>query len=155
MDKPLWEPSEQRVKDANVTRFMAYVNEKHGAGANGYDALHAFSINRQEEFWTSIWDFCGVKASVRGERVIADATKMPGAKYFPDARFNYAENLLRRRDDTPAMIFRGEDKARSIFSWGQLYDLVSRIEQGLGEAGLAVGDRVAAIVPNMPRPAPA
>ena len=153
MDKPLWEPSEEGIKGANMTRFMAYVNEKHGAGANGYDALHAFSINRQEEFWTSIWDFCGVKASIRGERVIADPTRMPGAKYFPDARFNFAENLLRKRDDTPAMIFRGEDKVRSTVTWAELYDLVSRIEQGFAGLGLEVGDRVAAIVPNMPQTA--
>ncbi|MGI9413364.1 MAG: acetoacetate--CoA ligase [Hyphomicrobiales bacterium] len=155
MDKPLWEPSEQRIRDANVTRFMAYVNEKHGAGANGYDALHAFSVDRQEEFWTAVWDFCGVRASTRGDRIIADGSRMPGAKYFPDARFNYAENLLRRRDDTPAMIFRGEDKARSTWSWHQLYDLVSRIEQGLAAAGLDTGDRVAAVVPNMPETAAA
>ena len=110
MDKPLWEPSEERIRDANVTRFIAHVNETYGAGLNSYDTLHAFSIDRQEEFWTAVWDFCSVRASVRGDRVIADGTRMPGAKYFPDARFNYAENLLRKRNDEVAIHFRAEDQ---------------------------------------------
>jgi len=153
MDKPIWTPSEQTIRDANLTHLMAYVNQTCGIGANSFDALHAFSINDQERFWPALWDFCEVRASHRGERVLVDGDKMPGAKYFPDARLNYAENLLRRRDDTPALIFRGEDKVRSQFSWRELYDLVSKIAAGLTAVGLGVGDRIAAVTPNMPETA--
>ncbi len=153
MATPLWEPSADRIRNANVTRLMSHVNERYGLGLNSYDALQRYSIENSEEFWSTIWDFCGVRASERGERVIVDGDKIPGAKYFPDARLNYAENLLRRRDATPALIFRGEDKARSSVSWAEMHDKVSSLQQGLTAMGFTQGDRIAAIVPNMPESA--
>ncbi len=149
----LWQPSDEVIASANVTQFMSYVNEKHGLGLNSYDALHTFSIERQELFWPAVWDYCGVRASTRGERVIADGDKMPGAKYFPDARLNYAENLLRRRDDATAMLFRGEDKVASEVTWRELYDRVSCAQQQLKASGFSKGDRIAAVMPNMPETA--
>lgn len=153
MTEPLWTPSEETIRNANLTRFMEYVNEAHGVGANSFETLHAWSVDRQDQFWSSVWDFCGIRASKKGERVVVDVDKMPGARYFPDARLNFAENLLRRNDDTPALIFRGEDKVRAEMSWRELGELVSRIQQGFGAAGLAAGDRVAAVMPNMPETA--
>ncbi len=153
MTEPVWTPSDETIRTANLTRFMEYVNEAHAVGANSFDALHAWSVSDQESFWSSVWDFCGVRASHKGDRIVVDGNKMPGARYFPDAKLNFAENLLRRNDDTTAMIFRGEDKVRSQMSWRELNDLVSRIQQGFAGLGLEAGDRVAAVVPNMPQTA--
>ncbi len=88
MSKMLWEPSEKRKAATNITKFMNFVNERHGRAIGEYDDLHAYSINEQESFWTDVWDYCGVKAEVRGERGLVDGDKMPGARYFPDARLN-------------------------------------------------------------------
>ena len=153
MSEPIWTPSEDTIRSANLTGLMEYVNERCGIGANSFDALHAWSVDDQERFWSCIWDYCGVRASHKGDRVVVDGDRMPGARYFPDARLNFAENLLRKRDDTPALIFRGEDKVRAEMSWRELHDLVSRIHQGFAALGLGVGDRVAAVVPNMPETA--
>ena len=150
MMQPLWTASEERKATSRMAAFMKAVGERYGLPISDYDGLHRFSIERQEDFWNTVWDFCGVIASERGTRVLIDADKMPGARYFPDARLNYAENALRRRDDSPAIIFRGEDKVRSELSWAELYDAVGRMARALRQAGVKPGDRVAAAVPNMP-----
>jgi acetoacetyl-CoA synthetase len=107
-------------------------------------------VERKEDFWTAIWDICGVLAETRGDRILVDGDKMPGAQFFPDARLNFAENLLRRRDDGPAMIFRAEDKVERTVSWRELQESVSRLSQALQAAGVGPGDRCAGFVPNMP-----
>ena len=107
-------------------------------------------MERSEDFWRALWDYCQVVGEP-GDRVLADADRMPGAKWFPDARLNYAENLLRRgRDDSPALVFRGEDKVRRSLSWAELHDQVSRLSQALKQAGVGPDDRVAGYLPNMP-----
>jgi acetoacetyl-CoA synthetase len=153
MTQKLWTPSDETVRNANITRLMRDLNAAHGLGLDSYAALHRFSIDEPEKFWSAIWDFCGVRASAHGERTIVDGDRMPGARYFPDARLNYAQNLLRRRDTSPAMIFRGEDKAEGSVTWAELNDLVSQMQQGLAAAGVEAGDRVAAMMPNMPQAA--
>lgn len=150
MPKPLWEPSLDRKDGTNVARFMKFVNQRHGRSINSYDALHDYSVNEQEKFWVDVWDFGEVKAETRGTRVIVDGDKMPGAKYFPDARLNYTENMLTRRDDDPQIVFRGEDKVNRSWTAKEIYDTTSRLHAGLAGFGLEPGDRVAAIVPNMP-----
>ncbi len=150
MSEPLWRPSIEDVENSSLERFRQYVNETCSANLADYAGLHAFSIERQEAFWNAVWDFCGIKASAKGERVVVDADRMPGAKFFPDARLNFAENLLSRRDETPALIFRGEDKASTELSWSGLYDLTSQVSQAMAAAGVGAGDRVAAVTPNMP-----
>ncbi len=150
MPKPLWEPSLDRKDGTNVARFMKFVNQRHGRSINSYDALHDYSVNEQEKFWVDVWDFGEVKAETRGTRVIVDGDKMPGAKYFPDARLNYTENMLTRRDDDPQIVFRGEDKVNRSWTAKEIYDTTSRLHAGLAGLGLEPGDRVAAIVPNMP-----
>jgi Acyl-coenzyme A synthetases/AMP-(fatty) acid ligases len=83
--------------------------------------------------------------------LLIDGDKMPGARYFPDARLNYAENALKRRDDSLALLFRGEDKVKSQMTWAELYDAVARMARALRAAGVKPGDRVAGVVPNMPQ----
>ncbi len=150
MPSPLWTPSPDRVAAANLTGFRDRISERHGVDLPDFAALYDWSIDNLEAFWTALWDECGVIAETRGERVLVDGDKMPGARFFPDARLNYAENLLRRRDDGTAIVFWGEDKVRRRLSFEELYDLVSRLAQALRAEGVGPGDRVAGYVPNMP-----
>ncbi len=145
----LWRPSRERIARSNITRFIHLVNQRWNAGVRDSQQLYDWSVHEPERFWTAIWDFCGVMAETRGERVLVDGGKMPGAKWFPDARLNFAENLLRRRDNDTAMVFWGEDKVRRRMSYAEVYDAVSRTAQALSAAGVKEGDRVAAFMPNM------
>ena len=146
----LWQPAKERMARSNISAFIKLVNKRWQAGVADSDALYDWSVGQPEQFWTSVWDFCGVIADSRGERVLVDGDKMPGAQWFPDARLNFAENLLRRRDDETAMVFRGEDKVRRRMSFAEVYDAVSRTAQAMSATGVKQGDRVAAFMPNMP-----
>jgi acetoacetyl-CoA synthetase len=142
--KPLWSPSPERAAQTNMARFMA----RAGTAAS-YEALHRWSIDDREQFWNLLWDFCAVRGA-KGARPLVDGDKMPGATWFPDGRLNFAENLLRGRDDSDAIVFWGEDKVRRRLSRNQLHDLVSRLQQALAAAGVGKGDRVAGYLPNLP-----
>lgn len=148
-DKPLWIPDAARVAGSQVVAFMAEVNRRHGLALGSYGELHAWSIAHPDLFWDRVWDFTGVIGH-KGARLLADAGKMPGAQFFPDARLNFAENLLRRSDDADALVFRGEDKVSYRLTFRQLHAMVSRMQQALQAEGIGVGDRVAAMLPNMP-----
>jgi len=150
MGKLLWEPSEERIKNSNMYRFMGIVNEKYGKNFSKYDELYEWSVNSISDFWATMWDFAEIKASQPYEKVIEDEEQMPGAKWFPGARLNFAENLLRYRDDKIALIFKGEDHETVKITYAELYDQVARCAKSLKEAGVKVGDRVAGFVPNMP-----
>jgi acetoacetyl-CoA synthetase len=119
------------------------------AGRKSYDELHAWSIEKPEEFWNLVWDFGAVRGSRAGP-VLVDGTRMPGAQWFPQARLNFAHNLLRRRDDGEAIVFWGEDRVKRRLTNRNLYDLVSRMAQALADAGVGKGDRVAGYLPNVP-----
>ena len=149
-DRPLWQPSPTRIHDANLTRFSAHVAKEWGTTLEGYDAIYDWSVAEPEKFWQSVWTFGRVKASTRGDRVLIDSGKMPGAKFFPDARLNLAENLLRRTGPGDAIVFWGEDKVKRRMSWDQLTDEVARFAQALKKLGVVSGDKVAAYMPNMP-----
>ena len=149
-ESPLWSPSPERIAAANLTRFMQEVGAQQGMSLDGYDALYDWSIDRPEAFWRAIWDFCGVIGDGPGAVALADPDKMPGAQFFPEAQINFAENLLRRRDDSDAMVFWAEDKVKRRMSWRELYDQVSRLQQALAAEGVEPGDRVAGYMPNMP-----
>jgi len=149
-DAPLWKPSPAQVEGSTMTAFMRFVNERHGTKLADYFALHHWSVENLEKFWVAVWDYCMVIADTRGERVLADGDKMPGARFFPDAKLNFAQNLMRRRDDADAMVFWGEDKVKRRVSFRGLHEQVSRMQQALAAAGVGEGDRVAAFMPNMP-----
>ncbi|HEX7811500.1 MAG TPA: acetoacetate--CoA ligase, partial [Burkholderiales bacterium] len=146
----LWQPSKDRIARSNITAFIKLVNKHHKAGLTDSDSLFDWSVREPEQFWTAMWDFCGVIAESRGSRVLVDGDKMPGAQWFPDAKLNFAENLLRRRDDADAMVFWGENKVKRRMSHAEVYDAVSRTAQAMSAAGVKEGDRVAAFMPNMP-----
>jgi acetoacetyl-CoA synthetase len=148
-DQPLWTPSREAISNSGMRQFMELLVEREGAEIEGVGDLHAYSTDNPEAFWSAVWDFCGVIGD-KGERILADGGRMPGARFFPDAKLNYAENLLRRNDEADALVFRGEDKVNRRMSWRDLNGLVSRLQQALSSAGIRSGDRVAAMMPNMP-----
>jgi acetoacetyl-CoA synthetase len=150
MGGPIWIPSAERVRDANMTRFLAFVNEGHGTGFCTYEELYRWSVADVPEFWEAIWEFCGVIASRKYDRVADDLALMPGAHWFPGARLNFAENLLRFRDDRTAIVFKGEGEKTARLTYRELYGSVARLAQSLRESGVAPGDRVAGFMPNLP-----
>jgi len=143
--EPLWKPGADRIAASNLARFFREVGQPVDMAA-----LHAWSVAEPEAFWRAIWSFAGVIGDGPGKTGIENPGKMPGARFFPEARLNYAENLLRRRDDGDAIVFRGEDKVRRRLSHRQLYDLVSRLAQAMRAADVKPGDRVAGFLPNLP-----
>ena len=147
---PLWKPSKARIAAANLTAFRHSAERRWGVECADYDALHRWSVTHPEQFWTTLWDVAGVVAEKRGERVLADANKMPGAKWFPDARLNFAENLLRSHDTADALVFWGEDKVKGRASHAELYRAVAQTAWALRDMGVGRGDRVAAYLPNLP-----
>jgi acetoacetyl-CoA synthetase len=150
MNEPLWSPTEERIEGAQVTRFRRGIETRHGVTLPDHRALHQWSVEHSEEFWQEVWNFGEVIALRAGDTVLENPQRMPGARWFPDARLNFAENLLRRRDDLDALVFRGEDRVSSRLSHRQMYEQVSRLSQALRAEGLAPGERVAAYLPNLP-----
>jgi acetoacetyl-CoA synthetase len=131
-------------------RFMQTINDKFGKNFNEYNALYEWSVENIPEFWATMWDFGDIKASKPYEDVIDDVTKMPGAKWFSGAQLNFAENLLRFRDDEIALIFKGEDQDKTRMTYAELYDAVARLAKPLKDMGIQPGDRVVGFIPNMP-----
>ncbi|WP_435750767.1 acetoacetate--CoA ligase [Thauera sp. AutoDN2] len=154
--KPLWTPSAERVADANVTAFRLAAEKRWGVTLPDYAALYDWSVAQPEQFWVSVWEGDGTGAGVigaRGQRVLVDGHRMPGAQWFPDARFNFARNLLRSRDAHDAIVFWGEDRVKNRMSHGELYRAVAHFAAALREQGVVAGDRVAAYMPNLPETA--
>ncbi len=150
MTEPLWRPSENRVLESNLHRFMEEVDGDWNVTIDGFERLYDFSVDEREKFWQSVKDFTGAIAETWGTAVLEDGDRMPGARWFPGARLNFAENLLRRRDAADAIVFRGEDRVRRRLSYADLHAEVSRLAQALRAAGVTTGDRVAGYLPNMP-----
>jgi acetoacetyl-CoA synthetase len=121
----IWTPSRERVEATSMHAFLRRAQAIDPSVVD-YASLHAFSVRQPQAFWPLLWDYLGIVASVRGETVVDDIRKMPGARWFPDARLNFAENLLRRRDEADAIIHRSEDGKRRTLSWAQLYGEVGR-----------------------------
>ena len=147
---PIWQPSAERVANANLTRFIAHVNEQWQANASDHASLYDWTIREPAHFWESMWDFADVIGDKGAEPYLIDGDRMPGARWFPQARINYAENLLRRDDRGTAMVFWGENKVRRKVTFAELQELVSVTAQAMRAMGIGKGDRVAAMMPNMP-----
>ncbi|MGE0340107.1 MAG: acetoacetate--CoA ligase [Xanthobacteraceae bacterium] len=146
---PLWSPSPEAVRGSEITRFMQEANRRFGLTLSDYRQLHAWSVENLPAFWELVWDYCGVIGE-RGTPLLADENRMPGAKFFPNAKLSFAENMLRKTGSEPAMIFRGEDKKAYRLSFDELHALVSKLQQAMRAAGVQKGDRVAAMLPNLP-----
>jgi acetoacetyl-CoA synthetase len=150
VNAPLWQPSRERVLASNLTAFARAAEPEAGGPLADYAALHRFSIEQPERFWRLLWRFAGVLGEGEGGPVLRDAQRMPGACWFPEARLNFAENLLRRRDDAPALIAWAEGRPRREVSHAALAAGVSRLAQALAAWGVGPGDRVAGFLPNLP-----
>ncbi|HEY4193358.1 MAG TPA: acetoacetate--CoA ligase [Mesorhizobium sp.] len=148
-DTPLWTPTKEQVEAAPMTAFMRAAAEKSGLALSSYADLHRWSSDDREAFWSLVWDFCGIIGD-KGDVVLDAGDKMPGASFFPEAKLNFAENLLRKTGAGEAIVFRGEDKVERRLSWNELHALTSRLQQLLVSLGVKAGDRVAAMMPNMP-----
>ncbi len=146
---PIWQPSGERVAATRLTAFMRQAGERWGRRFDDYAGLHRWSIDHPEEFWVSVWEFGEVRGEM-GSKVVVDGDRMPGAKWFPEARLNFAQNLLRSRDDGAALTFWGEDKLMRRMGRGDLYRRVARLAAAMREDGIVAGDRIAAYMPNMP-----
>jgi acetoacetyl-CoA synthetase len=146
---PLWSPSLDHIERSTMTHFMHWCADAYGKSFEDYDAFHRWSVEDRASFWSAVWDYCGVKGK-RGNRALVDGDDMLKARFFPDAELNFAENLLAKTGTGDALIFRGEDKAMDRWSWDRLRAAVSRIQQAMKGQGVVKGDRVAAMMPNMP-----
>ena len=146
----LWRPSAGRIADANLTRFMKCLNARRGTQLADYDALYAWSLAEPQEFWTELARFADVRGDLASGPVLVNPTQMPGARFFPEARLNFAENLLKFDDEQPALVFRNERGTRRVISYRELRAEVARVAEGLRDAGVGPGDRVAAFMPNLP-----
>ena len=150
MSNPLWRPEKTRADQTTLGVFSAWMASRAGKSFADYDELHRYSISDPAGFWSSFWDFAEVIGDKGKPPYLVDADKMPGARFFPDAKLNFAENLLRQKGAGPALIFRGEDKVARQMSHDELRGEVARAGAALREFGVEAGDRVAAIMPNMP-----
>ena len=147
---PLWRPSQDRIARSALTAFSAFVNKRFPeVEVSTYEALHHWSITATDDFWRCIWDHCEVIASEKSDVVVRDADKMPGASWFPDARLNFAENLLRRRGDATALVSLLENGTRKEITFDELYAQVAAIAAALKARGIKPGDRVAGFMPNV------
>ena len=150
MAKLLWKPTEEQIKNSNMYRFMNIINEKYHQNFSEFESLYEWSIENIADFWETFWEFADIIASKPYDQAIDDVTKMPGARWFSGARLNFAQNLLRFRDDKTAQIFKGEGQPSTKMTYAELYDEVARLARSLKDAGVQAGDRVVGFMPNMP-----
>ncbi len=150
MTEPLWTPDPARVAATNVTAFRNVVADTYGVALDDYAALWSWSVENRAPFWETLWGFCDIRASKTWDEVLVDGDKMPGAKWFTGTRLNYAENLLRRRDQNEAIVCWRENGTRSAMTYAELYDTVAALRGWMAAKGIGEGDRVAGFMPNLP-----
>jgi len=142
-DGPLWRPSDFKIQNSLLKRFMNSVGQKN------YDDLYQWSITSPDSFWNEVWNFCGITASSKSILSLKNPNDMQKAEFFPDATLNYAENLLKRRDDAIAIYFYNENQEKHHLTYAQLYDQVSQIVAQFQKWDIESGDIVAGYLPNL------
>src|ERR687886_3049329 len=146
----LWEPSEELKENANISRYIRWLQDEKDLSFSDYGELWEWSVTELEEFWASIWEFFEVKASKPYERVLSQR-EMPGANWFEGAELNYAEHAFRKaRPDEPAVLHQSELRPLGEVTWRELEERVGALAAGLKELGVGRGDRVVAYLPNVP-----
>ena len=149
MVEPLWRPSSERIERANMSRFIRFVDDRYRAQVLDYPALYNWSVRQSGQFWCALWEFCGIRASGELVPTVENPERMPGARWFPQVRLNFAQNLLRYRDDRVAMVFRGEAGERKQWTYAELASQVAELAACLRSWGVGRGDRVAGFMPNI------
>ncbi len=149
MAKQLWNPSDERVARANLTAFRTWVEQHGGPSLPGYAELYDWSIHHAPDFWRAVWGFCGVRAERQGDEVVRHFDRMPGAQWFPQARLNFAENLLRHQGDREALVSWNENGRQRVLTYSELHEETARLAAALRQAGVRKDDRVAGFMPNL------
>lgn len=149
-DQLLWTPSQERINNSNAMKFIRQVRKNNNFSGSTFYELYQWSVANPEDFWDAIWDFGNIIGDKGSERRSNGKKKFWEHRYFPDAELNFAENLLKRKDTAPALIFWGEEKVRKIMSWKELYESVAKTARALKDAGVEEGDIVSGYVANMP-----
>ena len=152
MTEPIWSPGPVRRQTANIRRFIDLARSELDPGIYKYRDLHRYSVENPAEFWRAVWDFCAI-VGTPGDTAVEKIDLLPGARWFPEARLNFAENLLRHRDDQTAILFKSETGETARYSFKELHDAVARTALALRSAGVVSGDIVAAYAPNLPETA--
>ncbi len=147
----VWEPTAAQIQQSNVQKFIESVNTSHSLSLTNYDELYQWSVDSMPEFWAQLWNFANVKAGKNADQIYLDNPVFTQAKFFPGSELNFAENLLRKDDDFDAIVFRGEDKVRETISWKELNRQVAQFAAYLKSCDVKPGDRVAAVMPNIPQ----
>ncbi|MBC8323869.1 MAG: AMP-binding protein, partial [Candidatus Marinimicrobia bacterium] len=150
MKKIMYQPSVEQIERSQMFEFKEFINDRHGVNLENYQDLHSWSVNQIPDFWEAVWSYFDIIHSESYTQIVDDESKMPGAKWFKDARLNFAENLLRRRDDKTALIFKGEGQPTRKLSYRELYLAVAKTAKALKNVGVQKGDRIAGFIPNMP-----
>ena len=148
MSDILWQPNASRIAKSRMDAFRRFVNERHSLNLGNYPALHQWSIDQRDEFWQAIVDFFDIGFHAQPDAVLREGAKMPSAEWFPGATLNFAEHLLRRRDEAVAVVSVAENGQREQLTWAELARQVAGFQASLQAAGVGLGDRVAACMPN-------
>ena len=148
MSTPIWKPNESQILNANVTKFISFVNQERGLKLSNYWDLHQYSINHSNDFWRLCADYCGAVGDFSGPERVGES--MVDTQWFPEAKLNFAETMLSRRDEKDAIVFRGENKIELRLSFSDLYLQVAKVQSHMRSCGVGPGDRVAAFLPNHP-----
>ena len=148
MSDILWQPSAERIGKTRMDAFRRFINKRHHLKVDDYPALHQWSIDQREDFWQAIVDFFDLRFHTQPDAVLIEDAQMPSAQWFPGATLNFAEHVLRRRDDAVAVIAIGESGQREHLTWAELAEHVGGFQNSLRAAGIGIGDRVAACMPN-------
>ncbi|WP_460123671.1 acetoacetate--CoA ligase [Pseudomonas sp. S2_C03] len=148
MSEILWQPNPERIGKSRMEAFRRFVQQRHTLHLDDYAALHQWSIDHRSDFWQAIVDFFDIRFHTQPDAVLIEREQMPSAQWFPGATLNFAEHLLRRRDDAVAVIAIGENGQREQLTWAELAEHVAGLQNSLKAAGVGLGDRVAACMPN-------
>ncbi|MFW9818147.1 MAG: acetoacetate--CoA ligase [Candidatus Thorarchaeota archaeon] len=147
--KKLWEPSENWIKNAEATRFIEFVNKNYNQKIKNGKDLYKWSVEEISDFWDAMWKFSGIISSLPYEKVVENLSLFPGTKWFPGAKLNFAENLLKFKDDQLAFIFQGEAKVSKQMTYNELNRTVARLAKSLKDLGIKINDRVVSYIPNL------
>ena len=151
MTRVVWKPTTEQINKSQITHFINFLTKNTGTELKNSDELYDWSIKYPEQFWSQFWEFSQIKASKKWDTILENGHDMLNAKWFVGSRLNYAENLLRRRDNELAIVFRGEDKVEWKYTFAEVYHQVARLAKSLRELGVVEGDRVAGFMPNLPQ----
>ncbi|RBB99564.1 acetoacetate--CoA ligase [Pseudomonas sp. MWU12-2115] len=148
MSDILWQPDAERIAQSRMDNFRRAINQRHGLALSSYTDLHRWSVDQREAFWQAIVDFFDIRFHTQPNAVLREGAQMPSAEWFPGATLNFAEHLLRRRDDAVAVIAVAENGQREQLTWAELAEQVAGFQASLMACGIGLGDRVAACMPN-------